>query len=69
MVHFTASHMPRAEVAGTPINTVAHYATAENSFNRLVTIGVALRAAMEVGKAGGLLQAAKKVVNFVTKIL
>lgn len=63
MISLVSSHLRQSRDEGQQLGTMASIVANNPSFATITTIGAALRAAMGIEEAGGLAQAAKKVVT------
>lgn len=69
MIHLLSSHLRRRREAGQQLGTMATLIADKPTFTSVATLGTALRAAMKIDKAGGLVQAAKNVARVATKVM
>lgn len=70
MIHLLSAHLRQGRPAEQQIVTIPNHAFEDNNlFKIMTTIGAAIRSAILIDKAGGLVQAAKAVASFARKAL
>jgi len=68
VIHLVSSHLRQRREAGTQLGSMANFVASNPSLTSVATIGGLLRAAIEVSRAGGLVQAAKTVFGAIRKM-
>lgn len=69
MIHLLSAHLHRQRAAGQQLETMPSYFSNNNTFKIMTSIGAALRSAIMVNKAGGLVEAAKAVATIARRAL
>lgn len=69
VISLVSSHLRSRRDEGQQLGAMAQFVADQPSFVAMTTIGVGLRAAMAVDKAGGLVQAARQVVSAAREVL
>ena len=69
MIHLLSAHLRRQRTAGQQLETMPSYFSNNNTFKIMTSIGAALRSAIMINKAGGIVEAAKAVATIARKAL